>query len=161
MKTKILFLGLSFLLLSMTIGVRAQEDSSSELTLMKNFKGESVETTKKFNVNANHNILKFNLDGTVKSGTITITLIKPDGSKLKTVEIDASSDVSYDQSWGLKSKNLPAELTGDWQIKIQTDKADGFYRLRIYTKKEMVVDFSEKFKKDFKEKGFESKAKEE
>lgn len=152
MKTTSLFFVLSFFLLSMTITVRAQEDSFSQLTLTKSFKGESVETTKKFSVNANHNILMFTLNGNVKSGTITITLIKPDGNKLKTIEIDATSDVRYEQSWKLKSKDLPTELSGDWQIKIQTDKADGSYRLMIFTKRENTPDFSEFYNKALKEK---------
>jgi hypothetical protein len=161
MKTKSQFLALSFFLILFTITVHAQDDSFSELTLTKNFKGESVESTKKFSVNGNHNVLQFRLLGNVKSGSITITLIKPDGSKLKTIEIDATSDVvSYEQSWNLKSKTLPAELSGDWQIKIQTDKAEGSYRLSIYTKRENMPDFSALYKKDLKEKLEREKVKE-
>jgi hypothetical protein len=132
MKNVLINLSFAFCLLLAGIPVYAQDGDVSELKLTKKFEGESVESTKKFPVPANYSMLKLKLYGTAEKGKITITLIKPNGDKLKTVEIDATSDVSYEQTLDLK-KN-PAELTGDWQLKIQTDKAEGFYSLVIYTK---------------------------
>jgi len=109
-----------------------QENDVSEVTLSKKFNGESVETTKKFPVGTSYNLLTLELWSNVKSGTITLTIIKPNGTKMKSIEIDATSDVHYSQRFDLK-KN-PTELTGDWQIKIQTDKAEGFYRFIINTR---------------------------
>ena len=113
-------------------GFSFQESDFSEVTLMKEFKGESIETTKKFSVGAGYNVLKLELNGMVENGTITITIIKPNGTKMKSIEIDADTNVHYSQRFDLK-KN-PTELTGDWQIKIQTDKAKGFYRFIINTR---------------------------
>jgi hypothetical protein len=104
----------------------------SELRLTKSFKGESVETTKKFSVTADNTSLNFNLSGQVKSGIISVTLFKPNGSKYKAIEIDPTSDISYSQ--GIDLKKDPKEWTGDWQIKIKADKADGNYRLNIMTR---------------------------
>jgi hypothetical protein len=104
----------------------------SELRLTKSFKGESVETTKKFSVTADNTSLNFNLSGQVKSGIISVTLFKPNGSKYKAIEIDPTSDISYSQ--GIDLKKDPKECTGDWQIKIKADKADGNYRLNILTR---------------------------
>ena len=104
----------------------------SELRLMKSFKGESVETTKKFSVSSDYTSLNFNLSGTVKSGVISVTLIKPNGSKFKSIEIDPTSDVSFTQ--GIDLKKDPKDWTGDWQIKIKAEKADGSYRLTILTR---------------------------
>ena len=113
-------------------GFSFQENEVSEVTLSKKFSGESVETTKRFPVGTSYNILTLELWSNVKSGTITLTIIKPNGTKMKSIEIDATSDVHYSQRFDLK-KN-PTELTGDWQIKIQTDKAKGFYRFIINTR---------------------------
>ncbi len=104
----------------------------SELRLMKSFKGESVETTKKFSVSPDNTALNFNLSGKVKSGVISVTLFKPNGNKYKSIEIDPTSDVSYTQ--GIDLKKDPKEWTGNWQIKIQAEKADGDYRLTILTR---------------------------
>ncbi len=104
----------------------------SELKLMKSFKGESAETTKKFSVSPDYSSLNLNLYGRVKSGVISITLIKPNGSKFKSIEIDPTSDVSFTQ--GIDLKKDPKEWTGDWQIKIQAEKADGNYILTILTR---------------------------
>ena len=104
----------------------------SSLSLSKLFKGESLESTKKFTVSENYTMLTLNLIGQVKSGVISINLIKPNGSKFKTIEIDATSDVNFSQTLDLKKD--PKGWVGDWQIKIKADKADGNYRLNILTR---------------------------
>ncbi len=108
-----------------------QNGNVSELNLMKSFRGESVWSLKKFNVSSNTTVLKLRLFGGVKSGAITITILKPDGKVFKIIDIDAASDVNFEHTFDLK-KN-PSEYIGDWQIKIQTDKADGSYNFRIYS----------------------------
>ncbi len=113
-------------------GLMSGSNDLSELRLTKSFKGESVETTKKFSVTTDNTALNFNLSGKVKSGVITVTLVKPNGKKYKTIEIDPTSDVSFSQ--GIDLKKEPKEWTGDWQIKIQAEKADGDYRLNILTR---------------------------
>ena len=109
-----------------------KEGDLSTLTLNKSFKGESVETVKKFSVTESSTMLRLQLNGKVESGTITVTLTKPDGHKFKSIEIDASSDVTFEQTLLLK-KN-PGDWIGDWQIKVQTVKANGDYRLNILSR---------------------------
>jgi hypothetical protein len=115
-----------------TYGNNKDVTEFSRLTLRKSFKEESIETTKKFSVLSTYTSVSFSLYGRVKSGVITITLFKPNGNKLKSIEIDATSDVSFDQYLDLK-KN-PKECIGDWQIKINVDKADGNYMFDITTR---------------------------
>lgn len=104
----------------------------SQLDLKKSFQEESIETIKKFSVTENCSMLRLQLSGLVESGMITITLIKPNGNKFKSIEIDASSDVNFVQT--LLIKKNPIEWTGDWQIKVKAVKAKGDYRLNIMTK---------------------------
>lgn len=114
------------------IGSQEGEGDLSQLSLKKSFKGESLETIKKFSVTENSKMLRLNITGKVESGTITITLTKPNGSKFKSIEIDPSSDITFEQTLLLK-KN-PADWIGDWQIKVHSDKANGDYRLNILTR---------------------------
>jgi hypothetical protein len=132
MKSKLLLLVLAVSFFLVGANVNAQDGDVSELTLSKYFKGESFETTKKFPVSPNYTMLKMQMRGEVKSGTIKLTLIMPKGNEFKTLEIDVTSDVTFEQTLDLK-KN-PTELTGDWQLKIQTEKAVGSYHLVIYTR---------------------------
>jgi hypothetical protein len=103
-----------------------------ELRLKKSFNGESAETTKKFSISPDYNSLNFNLSGQVKSGVISVTLIKPNGKKFKSIEIDPTSDVSFAQ--GIDLKKDSKEWIGDWQINIRAKKADGNYLLTIQTR---------------------------
>ena len=104
----------------------------SEITFAKSFNGQSLESTKKFNVGSHYSMLKMQLSGRVNSGSITLTLTTPAGIKFKTIEIDATSDVTYEQELNLSEGR--EDWVGDWQLQIKTEKADGSYRLNIYTR---------------------------
>lgn len=132
MKSKLLLLVLTFSFFLAGTNVNAQIEDWTELTLSKSFKGESIETTKKFPVSANYAKLRLELQGSVKTGSITVILFKPNGDEFKTIKIDATSDVKFKQTLDLKKNTT--ERIGDWQLKIQTDKAKGAYRLKIYTR---------------------------
>lgn len=119
----------SFISISQAHG---QVTDFSELTLTKSFKGESVETTKSFSVEADYAALKMELHGTAKAGKIIVSITKPNGEKLKSLEIDAASDVMFEQTFNLEENK---DLAGDWQLKIKTDNAQGMYHLEVYTSK--------------------------
>ena len=104
----------------------------SELSLSKTFKGESIQTTKKISIGTNFTSLEFHLIGNVKSGTITVILLKPNGTVSRNIIIDATSNVDFKQTIDLSKNNTDA--TGDWQLKIQAEEADGFYKLVINTR---------------------------
>jgi hypothetical protein len=108
------------------------KNDSQELILMKSFKkGETLESTKKVSVSGEYTMLKLMVHGGVKSGKIIITLIKPNNENLKCVEIDATSDVTFEQAFDLTEHT---DLIGDWQIKIQAENAEGSYHLVINTR---------------------------
>ena len=105
-----------------------QKSDKEELMLYKSFKGETIETTKKVTVTAGYSLLSIELHGHVKSGKINLTLYKPNKEILKYLEIDATSDVTFEKKLSLTENS---GYIGDWQIKIQTEKADGSYNLEI------------------------------
>ena len=103
----------------------------SELVLSKKFNGESLETSKIFNVEANASIMDISISGWTKSGKIFIKLIMPDGKDMKTLEIDPASDVRWSKNFELTGKS--GSYSGEWKLIINTEKADGSYRLNIST----------------------------
>jgi hypothetical protein len=145
---------ITFILLGVTLGItslKAQEEiviphtverllvnpfddkkTSSELVLSKKFTGESIESSKIFDVESNASSLDINLSGSTKSGKIIIRLIMPDGKDLKTLEIDPASDVRWMKRFDLTDKSR--NLTGQWKLIINTEKADGSYRLFVSTR---------------------------
>ncbi len=105
---------------------------SSDLILSKSFTGESIESTKTFDVETSASLLDINLSGSTRSGKISIKFVMPDGKDLKTIEIDPASDVRWTKKFDLtdKSKNY----TGKWKLIITTNKAEGTYRLYIHSR---------------------------
>jgi hypothetical protein len=104
----------------------------SEIAFAKSFNGQSLESTKKFTVESRYSRLHMWLNGRVNSGRIILTLVTPAGTTFKTIEIDATSDVTYNQELNLSVGKT--DWIGDWQLQIKTEKADGSYRLNIYTR---------------------------
>ena len=143
MKHKLLLLGLVLGFLYSGVCVHAQNSTGdakkeserkdvSELMLYKTFNGQSLEATKKFSVEAHYSMLKLEIGGNVNSGSIIITLISPTGKKFKTIEIDNTSNVHFEQELNLKSN--PSEWIGEWQLQIKTEKADGKYSLQVHSR---------------------------
>ena len=103
----------------------------SELVLSKKFTGESLETSKIFNVEANASFMEIIISGKTNSGRIFIKLVMPDGKDLKIIDIDSASDVRWSKSFDLTGKS--GSYSGEWKLIINTEKADGSYRLHIST----------------------------
>ena len=108
-----------------------KREEMSELVLSKNFNGQSMETSKIFTVEANASFLEITLSGSTKSGRIFIKLVMPDGKDLKIIDIDSASDVRWSKSFDLSEKS--GSYSGEWKLIINTEKADGSYRLHIST----------------------------
>lgn|GEM_PF-6322865 len=103
----------------------------SELVLSKKFTGESLETAKVFNIDADASSMEISLSGSTKSGRIFIKLIMPNGKDLKVIEIDSASDVRWMKTFDLDGKS--ETYSGKWKLIINTERADGSYRLHIST----------------------------
>ncbi|MFC0875796.1 hypothetical protein ACE01N_04335 [Saccharicrinis sp. FJH2] len=141
MKRKLLLLGLVLGILFSGICVNAQNSTGdaikeserkdvSELMLRKTFNGQSLEATKKFSVETYYSKLKLIIQGEVNSGSIIITFISPTGKEFKTITVDNTFDVYFNQELNLKSN--PSEWIGEWKLKIKTEKADGSYSVQIH-----------------------------
>jgi hypothetical protein len=108
-----------------------KKDEMSELMLSKKFTGESLETSKVFNIDAGASSMEIMLSGSTKSGKIAIRLIMPNGDDLKVIEIDEASDVRWSKTFDLTNKS--ETYSGKWKLIINTERAEGSYRLQIST----------------------------
>ena len=106
-------------------------NSSSQLSLSKNFEGQSNKNEGSFNVDESVKNLNLMLSGSVKSGKIVISVILPNGKPMKELIIDESADIQYNQS--IKIAKEETKYFGKWTYSIESVKATGRYRLSINT----------------------------
>lgn len=132
MKKLFLLIAMALPLMTAGLTLNGQESDVIDQRLMKSFNGETLETTKNFQVSGGYSLLRIAVFGTVKSGKISLTFTRPDGVLFKTIEIDAASDVRYQQSFDM-TKN-PEGIIGNWNLKVQTEGAEGSYNVQIYSR---------------------------
>lgn len=106
-----------------------QDEGSSHLSLSKMYENESASKEGNFSVEENYNMLKIDLEGAVKEGSIGITIYTPDGDIFKDLEIDNSADVRWSKIFG----EYKEDYVGEWTYEIEADGCTGRYSLSITT----------------------------
>ncbi len=106
-----------------------QDEGSSQLSLSKMFEQETVSKEGNFSVEEHYNMLKISIEGTVREGSIKITLYSPDEEVFKDLEIDSSADVR----WTKVFSEYKDEYVGEWTYEIEADEVTGHYNLSITT----------------------------
>lgn len=107
-------------------------NTSSQLSLSKSFEGESTNNSGSFEVDKDVNFISLNLNGSVKTGKINITVLLPGGEVLKEVTIDESADIQYNQS--IRISEEEKKYYGSWTYIIESEKATGRYRFMIQSR---------------------------
>jgi hypothetical protein len=109
-----------------------QDERSTQLTLHKQFSGESVSKTGHFTVSEDIRMLRVSIQGSIRNnGSITIIVYMPNDELFKELEIDNSADIAWTQVLTIKEDN--DEYTGEWTYEIEADEAEGEYNLSITT----------------------------
>jgi len=108
-----------------------QGSSSSSLNLSKTYTGESKENSGSFQVDESVRRITMNINGNVKSGSITIKILLPGGKVLKEVTLDDSANMTFSQS--IRIAEEETKYYGDWKYTIAAEKCDGRYQLMIST----------------------------
>lgn len=101
-------------------------ENSFNLSMQKNYNGESTVKNTSFNVLAEQKKLSIYVTGACKEGSISITFTSPDGKIFNGFAIDDSANMSWKQTLSIEEK-----YQGEWKIKIKADKTNGFYKLDI------------------------------
>ena len=108
------------------------DQNTSQLMLSKSYDGtKKSENSGVFNVDESVKNIKYAIDGSVRSGSIKIQLILPDGDIYKELNIDESADIRYSQTLNISEETK--KYMGNWKYKIKVVDADGSYRLSINT----------------------------
>jgi hypothetical protein len=106
-------------------------ESNSRLMLSKRYNGQSIDKQGTFEVEDNITKLKLSIEGQVNSGSITVSLILPDGKPYKSLTMDDTADIHWSESLSIKEGEN--KYYGTWKYRITTKVADGSYHLSINT----------------------------
>ena len=109
----------------------AGSERNSRLMLSKRYTGQSIDKQGTFEVDDDITKLKISIDGAVESGSITVSLIYPDGKPYKSLTMDDSADIHWSESLNIKEGEN--KYYGTWKYRISTKQADGSYNLSINT----------------------------
>ena len=110
---------------------RSSGERNSRLMLSKEYNGQTVKKEGTFNVGSSISRIKLSIYGEVESGSITVTLVLPDGKDLKKLIMDDTADIVWSESINIKDGET--KYHGDWKYRISTIKANGEYNLSINT----------------------------
>ena len=106
-------------------------ERNSRLMLSKRYEGETVSKKGVFNIESSATRLRLSIDGSVKSGTITVMVLLPDNKTFKTITIDDAADIQWSESINIQEGET--KYHGNWKYEIATKAAQGNYRLSINT----------------------------
>ncbi|MFH0759869.1 MAG: hypothetical protein V2A67_00025 [Bacteroidota bacterium] len=132
-----------------------ESESSQELiSLQKNkelhFSEETTPSAVKFNVSAEYNYLKVNIDCSLNSGIIAIELIDPNGKKqgiytVKSEDSIVKGDKTQvgESAQGNMQKMFRNPLKGDWLITVAPIKAKGNVKININQQVDPRIDYVE------------------
>jgi hypothetical protein len=106
-------------------------EHNSRLMLSKHYNGQSIDKQGTFEVENKITKLKLSIEGHVNSGSITVSLILPDGKQYKSLTMDDTADISWLESLNINEGEN--KYYGTWKYRIRTKQAEGSYHLSINT----------------------------
>ncbi len=113
------------------VGLYGQENQS-QLTLRKSFREITSTSRGEFDVEAGIRHFRCIINGSVRSGEISIKIEYPDGKTFKKLVINSSADVNFSQSISIKEEE-EKKYMGSWDYEIKANEAEGEYMLQIKT----------------------------
>jgi len=108
------------------------QENQSQLTLRNSFNGETLTSDGEFDVDESTSHIRFNVNGKVRHGEISIKVHYPDGKVFKDLTINSSAEISYSQSLTIKDGEK-MKYVGAWKYEVKTKTAEGNYMLSIMT----------------------------
>ncbi len=108
------------------------QENQSQLTIRKNFRGTTNTSKGKFDVETDIHRFRCMINGSVRTGEITITVEYPDGKTFKELTINSSADINFSQSISIEEDEAN-KYVGSWSYVIKAQDAEGSYMLQIMT----------------------------
>ena len=106
-------------------------EQASVLELSKDLENVSVSKDFFFDVEDGTKSINMNIDGTLQSGDLTITVKKPDGELFQKFQISPLADVDWSQQIDLEEEE---SYMGKWTINLSGKGATGSYNLKFRAK---------------------------
>lgn len=106
----------------------AMSDKSFNLSLKKNFTGETITKKTSFTVDKDQKKLRIGVKGNCQEGSISVKFTLPSGKTFSQIEIDASADIDWSQSLQIDEEST---YKGPWNVEIKANKAKGMYIVSI------------------------------
>ena len=103
-------------------------EKSFNLSLRKNFTGESIAKKTTFTIDDDQNKLRISVKGSCMEGTISVKFSLPSGKAFNQIEIDSSADIDWSQSLSLEESS---SYRGQWNVEVKATKAKGMYSVSI------------------------------
>lgn len=108
------------------------QENQTQLTIRKNFRGTTNTSKGKFDVDSGVRRLRCMINGSVRTGEISITVEYPNGKTFKELTINSSADINFSQSISIE-EGEENKYVGSWSYTIKAENAEGNYLLQIST----------------------------
>ncbi len=112
--------------------LQARNNSNSNLRLSKRFDSESASSEGSFSVENTATRLSLTIQGSVETGSISVTVILPGGEPIKSIMITNAADVQWSVNISIEEETKN-KYHGEWTYKVVANAAKGSYRLSINT----------------------------
>jgi len=109
-----------------------ESESSNLFEISKELDNVSISKDYYFDVNEGAESLQVDIDGTLSSGDLTVTLKKPGGEIYQDFQISPLADVDWSQKLDLEKAG--EGLAGKWTLSLSGNSATGSYQIRIKCK---------------------------
>jgi hypothetical protein len=106
--------------------------NQSQLTLRNSFNGGSDTSKGEFEVASGTRNFRCMINGKVRSGSILVRVLYPNGKVFRELTINSSAEIFYNQSLNIKEEEED-QYTGSWKYEVIADRAEGNYMLTIST----------------------------
>ncbi len=103
-------------------------EKSFNLSLRKNFMGETIAKKTTFTVDDDQKKLRISVKGSCMEGTISVKFSLPSGKAFNQIEIDSSADIDWSQSISVDESH---SYKGQWNVEVKATKAKGMYSVSI------------------------------
>jgi len=103
---------------------------ATQLQISKNIVELDYSNDFTYDVPEGSSSISMSINGNLKDGELSISVIKPDGDLLQEITISPLADVSWSQTLKWKDEDME-DFTGTWKIEIDADEATGSYRVSL------------------------------
>lgn len=108
-------------------------ESENSMVINKRFENESLAKDYTYTVADEATFLDLRVNGSVKSGSVKITITSPDGEEYQSFDITPAADIQWKQQMKFENEEQKAKI-GKWTISITAEDTSGNFSVRMRSK---------------------------